>query len=161
MPIKVKDAEPVQENGVNLPFEEALRELSPERARDPLFNVFFLTEHPPKTEFVLEGLELSKVEFDTGVALRDLSLYASDGPAGIVCTWNYKTRLFDRPTIERWTDSFRTLISSIVAHPDLPIGELDMLSPEARALRAAEESRREEKSRSRFRDVARKPVAYS
>ena len=145
----------------DLPFEEALRELSPERARDPLFNVFFLTEHPPKTEFVLEGLELSKVEFDTGVALRDLSLYASDGPAGIVCTWNYKTRLFDRPTIERWTDSFRTLISSIVAHPDLPIGELDMLSPEARALRAAEENRRQEKSRSRFRDVARKPVAYS
>jgi amino acid adenylation domain-containing protein len=145
----------------DLPFEEVLRELSPERARDPLFNVFFLTEHPPKMEFVLEGLELSKVEFDTGVALRDLSLYASDGPAGIVCTWNYKTRLFDRSTVERWTDSLRTLISSIVDHPDLPIGELDMLSPKARALRAAEESRREEKSRSRLRDVGRKPVAYS
>ncbi|MET0647783.1 MAG: amino acid adenylation domain-containing protein [Pyrinomonadaceae bacterium] len=145
----------------DLPFEEVLKELPPERTRDPLFNVFFLTEHPPKAAFVLAGLELSKVEFDTGVALRDLALYASDGAAGIVCTWNYKTRLFDRPTVERWTDSFRTLIDSILAHPDLSVGELEMLSPEARALRASEESRREEKSLSRLRSAGRKPVAYS
>jgi len=145
----------------DLPFEEVLKELSPERVRDPLFNVFFLTEQTPRAEFVLEGLELDKVEFDTGVALRDLSLYATDSAAGIVCTWNYKTRLFDRPTIERWTDSFRTLIHSILANPDLLVGELEILSPEARALRAAEESRREEKSLSRFRSVSRKPVAYS
>lgn len=144
-----------------LPFEEVLKELPQERTHSPLFNAFLLFQNPDEADFELEGLEVTRLGFKNSTALRDLSLVVKDTPEGIACSWNYKTELFDRDTIERWTASFRALVESVDSYPDLPVDELEFYSAEEKARRDAERHQREENSFNRFKAVRRRPVVQS
>lgn len=50
------------------------------------------------------------------------------------CSFRYRADLFDTATIDRMTRHFLRLLQSIAAIPQAPIGELDMLPDEERAL---------------------------
>jgi hypothetical protein len=143
----------------DLPFDEVLKEAPPEAARAQLFNAFLLFQNHGAGEFALDGVEVSRVGFKTGIALCDLSLFVMDTPGGIICTWNYKTDVFDRQTIERWTDSFRTLAAAVRNNPDLPLDELEFFSAEEKQRQATERSQRQEKSFNQFKAIRRKSIA--
>jgi amino acid adenylation domain-containing protein len=142
----------------DLPYDEVLKELPPQRARAPLFNAFLLFQNPNEADFELEGLEVARVRLENRVALRDLSLVLRDTSEGIDCWWNYKTALFDQDEIKAWTASFRTLTESVIGNPDLPLGELEFHAAEEEARRNAETRQREVRSFNQFKAVKRRPV---
>ncbi|MCQ4205521.1 AMP-binding protein, partial [Streptomyces coelicoflavus] len=49
-------------------------------------------------------------------------------PAGLVGAFEFATDLFDRVTVEGLVERFGRLLSAVVADPDRPVGELEILS---------------------------------
>ncbi|MCE9671221.1 non-ribosomal peptide synthase/polyketide synthase [Myxococcus stipitatus] len=117
-----------------LPFEELVKALSPERSlsRAPLFQVKMLLQNAPMPALEVEGLALSARELDTGTSKLDLTLTVEESTQGLMCTWEYSTDLFGEPTIARMAGHYRTLLEGIVARPAEPVARLPMLTPPER-----------------------------
>ena len=116
----------------DLPFEKLVYELQPERdlSRTPLFQVMFVMQNIPKqaAEPGQQGLSLSSLKVDGGMAKFDLTLFMSETGGGLSGALNYNTDLFDAATITRMLGHFRNLLEGIVADPDGRISSLPLLS---------------------------------
>ncbi|MES2316841.1 MAG: amino acid adenylation domain-containing protein [Pseudomonadota bacterium] len=113
-----------------LPFEKLVDVLRPERslAHAPLFQIMFSIQSMEAAALRLGGLEVSGMA-STYVATKfDLELSAAEGPAGLTLAWNSARSLFDAATIAGMADSFAVLLGAIAAAPDMPVGELPMVS---------------------------------
>jgi amino acid adenylation domain-containing protein len=113
----------------DLPFERLVEELRPARdlSHSPLFQAMFV--HTPPTEPLrLAGLTVSRVEARNGRSKFDLTLFVNEEPAGLAAAIEYSTDLFDAVTIQRMLGHYQTLLASIVADPDRPIGSLQILT---------------------------------
>jgi amino acid adenylation domain-containing protein len=130
----------------DLPFEKLVEELHPERnlSQHPLFQVVFGFQNAPMSALEMPGLvpsfmniELKKTRFDLELHLWKCSedfrsLWGaewehSEGIRGVMV---YSTDLFEKPTITRMLESFKTLLSGIVANPNQRIGNLPLLNEE-------------------------------
>ncbi len=74
------------------------------------------------------GLELEVLDTASGTAKFDLTLVATEVEGGLSLRMEYATDLFDVATIDRMLGHLRTLLASIVADPDRPVGSLAMLT---------------------------------
>ena len=112
-----------------LPFEKLVEILQPERSLSytPLFQVMFmlLDELP---EIHMEGLRVSPLAVETGMARVDLVLSIEKNSSGIIGEWEYNTDLFDDTTITRMTGHFQTLLEAIAIHPQHKISQLPLLT---------------------------------
>lgn len=125
----------------DLPFEKLVEELEPERdlSRNPLFQVVFALQNAPLEPLELPGLSLEPMPFDSGTARFDLEFHlwephhglnqlwkaSSEGLSGFVA---YSTDLFDRSTIVRMLEQFKTLLAGIVIQPNARISDLPVLT---------------------------------
>src|SRR5215208_1276610 len=114
----------------DVPFEKLVEELQPERdlSRSPLFQVMFALQNAPQESLRLEGLTLSYLKTESGVAKFDLSLFMADSSEGIKGALEYNTDLFERETVERLLGHFRILLEAIVREPQRAVTELPLLS---------------------------------
>ncbi|MCM0593872.1 MAG: amino acid adenylation domain-containing protein [Gloeotrichia echinulata DEX184] len=114
----------------DVPFEQVVEALQPQRSlsHSPLFQVMFVLQNVPMTEFELPGVTLTQLDGDSTIAKFDLTLSMSETDRGLVGEWEYNTDLFDGSTIERMTAHFQNLLSAVVANPQQTVGELPLLS---------------------------------
>ncbi len=122
----------------DLPFERLVEDLHPERnlAYAPLFQVMFAYENAPEAALRLADLTLDLVELETGTAKFDFHLTVIEGSGGLTGHVEYRTDLFEDPTAGRMLAGWTTLLTEAVAHPELPVGEIPLLSAaERRQLR--------------------------
>src|SRR5262249_27868227 len=114
----------------DLPFEKLVEQLQPERdmSRSPLFQTAFALQNAPMPTMELSGLSLSILEIDSGATKFDLSLSMTETEEGLVGSLEYNTDLLDESTIVRMIGHLQTLLESIVANPEIPISELQMLT---------------------------------
>lgn len=113
-----------------LPFEKLVEILQPERSLSytPLFQVMLmLLDELPQIQ--MEGLRVSPLAVETGMARTDLALFIEKTSSGLIGEWEYNTDLFDDATIARMTGHFQTLLEGIVANPKQLISELSLLTP--------------------------------
>jgi acyl carrier protein len=145
----------------DLPFEKLVEEIQPERKlrQTPLFNIVFGVQNAPKEEARLNGLRISRIAAGQESAKFDLMLWITEGAETMVANWTYSTDLFEEETIIRMHGHFETLLFSIVAWPDAPLDELEMLSEAERTQLAIQKASREEFNYHRFKSV--KPKAIS
>jgi amino acid adenylation domain-containing protein len=128
----------------DLPFEKLVEELHPQRnlSHHPLFQVVFGFENAPMSALELPGLVPSFINIDFKTTRFDLELHLwkcsedfrslwganwehSEGIRGVMV---YNTDLFDKATISRILKHFKTLLESIVSHPEQSIANLPLLS---------------------------------
>ncbi|MUG99068.1 amino acid adenylation domain-containing protein, partial [Scytonema sp. UIC 10036] len=128
----------------DLPFEKLVEELHPERnlSHHPLFQVVFGFENAPMSALELPGLVPSFMNLDFTTTRFDLELHLwkcsqdfrglwggnwehSDGIRGVMV---YNTDLFDKNTITRFLNHFKTLLKSLVNHPEHCMTEIPLLS---------------------------------
>ena len=114
----------------DLPFEKLVEELQPERdlGRTPLFQVMFALQNIRTEPLSLQNLKLIPAGAAATIAKFDLTLFMSESNGEIGGAFEYKTRLFDRSTIERMIGHFKQLLNSIAANPDRRLSELPILS---------------------------------
>ncbi|AGY58063.1 non-ribosomal peptide synthetase [Gloeobacter kilaueensis] len=120
----------------DLPFEKLVEALQPERSlsHTPLFQVLFVLQVPEEAVSI-PNLAVESFQIDSGVALYDLILSATELPqGGLRAEFEYNTDLFDPETIERMAGHLLTLLESLVADPDQPITSLPLLTAQEKQL---------------------------
>jgi hypothetical protein len=117
-------------------------ELQPDLSRAPLVQASFtfekaqLREESGRAQFLIPGTQAS---MDVGGLVteafyveqktchHDLELVLEEAGGTITGMFRYCRDLFERSTIERMERHFQTLLRSIVANPDAPISQLEMM----------------------------------
>lgn len=119
----------------DLPFEKLVEELQPERdlSRNPLFQVMLqLMNAPNERGAELSGSVLPTMDLERKNSIFDLAFSLWESPAGLRGVVEYNTDLFEATSIRRLVAHFQTLLLGIVAHPDKPVAEHELLTPAER-----------------------------
>jgi amino acid adenylation domain-containing protein len=125
----------------DLPFERLVEALQPVRdnRRSPLFQVMFLMHHeaPAAPEAEEAGVRIEPYGAGTGTSQFDLTLFAADGPEGLLTGVEYNTDLFDAATMDRLLEQYRDLLAAAAAQPEARLEAILPAAPEKRAEEAA------------------------
>ncbi|MET8422683.1 amino acid adenylation domain-containing protein [Nocardia sp. NPDC004860] len=125
----------------DVPFERLVEVLNPVRstARHPLFQVGLSFQNHSQAGLELPELTVAGLDIDTELSQFDLHLIAADRysetgePAGILGHFTYATALFDQATVAGFAERFVRLLTSVVAEPAAPVGEVELLASAERA----------------------------
>ncbi len=116
----------------DVPFEKLVEELQPERdlSRNPLFQVMLVLQNAGGGELRLGDIAAKPFGGGAQSSKFDLTLFASEQPAGLRLAIEYNTALFAPHTIERMLGHFQTLLEAIAKSPASKLSELPLLSEE-------------------------------
>ncbi|ANF97987.1 non-ribosomal peptide synthetase [Paenibacillus bovis] len=118
------------------PFEELVEKLNIPRdlSRNALFDTMFVLQNMEQTERTIQGLQFTPYELSHPAAKFDLTLTVTELDDTLECTLEYATSLYKQETIERMAGHFVQLVQSAVQQPTAPLAELDMVTPEEKAV---------------------------
>ncbi|MGW0026967.1 non-ribosomal peptide synthase/polyketide synthase [Rhodococcus sp. NPDC003383] len=130
----------------DVPFELVVDTVAAGRsaAYSPLFQVMLAFQNNEAAHLELPGLTVDAGEIATDTTKFDLHLLLSEvpgddgGPVALSGALSYATDLFDRATAAAFADRFVRLLTAAVDTPDVPIGDLDLLTPTERTRILAE-----------------------
>jgi len=113
-----------------MPFEHLVERLGADRepSSQPLFQVMLAVEDGEAERLELPGLTVRCEENHTGTAKFDLTFVLLPGPELIEGRVEYRTELFDRATIVRLIEHFRTMLEAALDDPARLLGDLPLLS---------------------------------
>ncbi|MEW2359810.1 amino acid adenylation domain-containing protein [Spirillospora sp. NPDC029432] len=119
-----------------LPYDTIVRELRPARAqgRSPFFDTMLLFLVQEIGELDLPGVTTSWTHIHNGTTHFDLSLEAFVRPQGMTVEATFRRELFEDARMDALLAHLETLLGAAVADPDRPIGALDLLTGDDRAL---------------------------
>ena len=117
-----------------LPFERLVERLAPDRHpnRHPLFQAQVML-NPPECGIRIVGLDTEELETTKTSSRVDLTLLLQQQQADLDAVWEYSSDLFGAETIDAMAGHFLRLLRSIVARPDRPIDELELLEATERS----------------------------
>ncbi|MFD9902831.1 amino acid adenylation domain-containing protein [Streptomyces sp. NPDC059063] len=112
----------------DVPFEQVVRELAPERdpARSPLVSTMVVMQNALARERDFAGLTAEDVELPAVAAGFDLVLEFRERGDGLRLYANYNTDLYDGATVRRLTGQLTALLTEIAADPERPLRRLPM-----------------------------------
>uniref|UniRef100_UPI00037C28AD non-ribosomal peptide synthetase n=1 Tax=Nocardiopsis chromatogenes TaxID=280239 RepID=UPI00037C28AD len=114
-----------------VPFEAVVRECDPARsaARHPLFQVM-VTYQRESDRTRLLGADAQVHPVDVATSKLDLEFTFAEVPGreGLAATLRYATARFDRATAESLVERFRQVLIHLLAAPDVPVGEFEVVS---------------------------------
>ena len=115
----------------DVPFEAIVHEVLPDRdpSRNPLFQVMLTADSTTNRKLQLGDLGMEPVDLPSAVAKFDLTLSLQNSPDEITGALEYATALFEPATASRMADQFLYHLARAVAAPDIPLVDLDRLSP--------------------------------
>jgi amino acid adenylation domain-containing protein len=126
---RVRDAAVRDYAHQDLPFEQLVDELTPERdlSRNPLFQIMFEADAAGGTALALGDATVEPVHGTWHAAKFDLSVRVEYRPdAALTVHFEYATALFDRTGVERLAGHYRQLLESIAAQPNTPVLDLEL-----------------------------------
>lgn len=121
---------------VDCPFERivewegAPRDLS----RNPVFDASFVYERVQNRVPALPGARVTPLVFDKKTSMFDITLEVADSQEALTCALEYATSLFAPKTVETIEGCYKRVLEALVAHPDLAIAEIALLSQEERSV---------------------------
>ncbi|HTU62760.1 MAG TPA: amino acid adenylation domain-containing protein, partial [Polyangiales bacterium] len=126
-----------------LPFERLVDALAPERSlsHNPLFQVMFDHQRAALAPLqALPGLAVEPFGMGARTVQFDLTLETIEEQGAISGSFSYASELFDRTTIEAFTNRFQNVLRAIVDDSELRIADLPFIDDHERAqlLSAAE-----------------------
>src|SRR5690606_24915992 len=70
----------------------------------------------------------------TSLVRPDLAFGVADNPGtgGVTCVLEYRSDIFDRPTVARLGERLSRLVAAVAADPELRVGDIDVVSREER-----------------------------
>ncbi len=131
---RVQDRVRAAQANEDVPFERVVEELQPGRdpARTPIFQVMFSLLSMPGGPLRLPGLEVGFVDYETTAAKFDLTMSLHELAAGVAGALEYRTSLFEAPTIARLVGHYQALLAGAAAEPGQPLSALPLLAPAER-----------------------------
>ncbi len=124
----------------DVPFERIVDEVSPDRDlhRTPLFQAMFSLDDDADDRPVRLGeVTGRRFELDVDAVKFDLILQTARRPEGLAAAFFHRSDLWRPETVRRWADQYTRLLQLVLAHPDTPLSDLELLpDPERRQLAA-------------------------
>ncbi|WP_112267764.1 non-ribosomal peptide synthase/polyketide synthase [Lentzea terrae] len=114
----------------DLPFERVVDELQPDRdtSRSPLFQVMVTLQNAGNRLPELGGLAISELTLPITRATFDIGFEFEEHDDGLRGLVDYNTDLFDADTIDQMVGHLGVLLAAVVADPDRPVAQLDLLT---------------------------------
>jgi amino acid adenylation domain-containing protein len=114
----------------DLPFEQLVKELQPERtlAHNPLFQVIFVLQSEEISALKLPGLTATHFRVGNIMADFDLILDVVERDEQLICLFESNADLFESETIERMMGHFQTMLEGIVRNPQQRVSELPLVT---------------------------------
>ncbi|KJH86927.1 peptide synthase, partial [Pseudomonas fluorescens] len=136
---QVKQAAMAAQAHQDLPFEQLIEALQPERSlsHSPIFQVMFNHQNADATgrrQMQLPQLRVEDLTWEGRTAQFDLTLGTYETERGIAAELTYATDLFEAQTIERLAEHWQNLLQGIVDAPRQRVGELPLLDPSQQRL---------------------------
>ncbi|WP_050545405.1 condensation domain-containing protein, partial [Xanthomonas oryzae] len=118
----------------DLPFEQVIEALNPSRsmAHAPLYQVVLAMQNTPQEELRLPGLHITALPTGQVSAQVDLWWSISETDAGLRGSVIYASTLFDRATVQRWTQMWIALLQAMTAQPASRVSALPLLPEDHR-----------------------------
>ncbi|MBH0779872.1 non-ribosomal peptide synthetase [Nocardia bovistercoris] len=115
----------------DVPFERLVEAVNPERsgARHPLFQVMLSYDRVPELRIALPAVRTEVIDLNAAQAKFDLQLELHDDPDGgpMHAEFGYARDVFDHRTVETFARRFLTILDAVVASPQTPVGDVDIL----------------------------------
>jgi len=129
---QVKQAAMAAQAHQDLPFEQLIEALQPERSlsHSPVFQVMFnhqTSRDQGRNAAQLPQLSVEDVQWEGRTAQFDLTLNTYESSDGFAAELTYATDLFKAETVERLARHWQNLLRGIVAAPNQRVGELPLL----------------------------------
>ncbi|WPN61791.1 non-ribosomal peptide synthase/polyketide synthase [Pseudomonas sp. P9_35] len=123
----------------DLPFEQLIQALQPERSlsHSPIFQVMFnhqTSGDAQARQMHLPQLRIEDLVWEGRTAQFDLTLGTYETEQGVAAELTYATDLFEAQTIERLARHWQNLLQGIVDAPQQRIGELPLLDTDQQRL---------------------------
>lgn len=136
----------------DLPFEMLVNALRPDRAMDriPLVQVLFVLQNTPTAHSAWPNLAVRSGSSGVQTSRFDLAIFMRESPAGLRGSFVYSTDLFETSTVKKLMDSFVALLQNVVAHPDVAVDTLELVTEEEKQQRTI---RKREKHRSNIQEL--------
>jgi amino acid adenylation domain-containing protein/thioester reductase-like protein len=99
-------------------------------SRNPMFDVGFVTQNMGFPKIQIDDLFIKPRAFSNKVSRFDFTLEVIEDEDTILTSWEYRTSLFKRQTIERMSGHLRNILESVINKPDLKIRDINLLSKE-------------------------------
>jgi len=114
----------------DLPFEQVVEELQPERdlSRNPLVQVTFQLLNTLVPPLTLNGLQVSPYWKERTTTQFDLSVTMTETAEGLSGVMVYSTDLFKEETIQRLIEHYRTVLTGVAMQPTRRLDEISLLS---------------------------------
>ncbi|GAA1007125.1 hypothetical protein GCM10009556_017300 [Acrocarpospora pleiomorpha] len=134
---RVRETDLAAYSNQDLPFDRLVEELNPARALGihPLAHVMLAYRTAFEADMRLNGLETRVRPVHSGTAKFDLTFeviehFDEDKRAdGIQGSLEFNTDLFTQHTATALTQRLRQIVETVIADPDLPVDDLDILTP--------------------------------
>lgn len=113
----------------DLPFDLLVERLNPDRERSvqPVFQTMFQLDNLELPVMEAQGLRLSAVPLDIGIAQNDLSVSCWEEDGGLRGTFEFSSDLFTRATVRRMIGHFIRLTMAALNDPQETLGRLNLL----------------------------------
>ncbi|NMG07615.1 non-ribosomal peptide synthetase [Brasilonema sp. UFV-L1] len=117
----------------DLPFETLVRAMKLERnpSRTPLFQIKLVFQNTPVSDLNLSELNVNLIEVDNETTKFDLLLNMEETQQGLSGSLQYNTALYESTTITQFLEQFKTLLSKIVAQPNIRLNTIKEILSEA------------------------------
>jgi FkbH-like protein len=125
---RVKTAALEASSRQDCPFEKIVEAVNPERRFDgsPLYNVAFLLQNWPTTEWSSKELKVELLPVDTQNALLDLRFLAEEREDGLSLACEYDRDLFESSTIQLLLDAYRVVLEALVRRPETLVSDFEL-----------------------------------
>ncbi|WP_460724072.1 amino acid adenylation domain-containing protein, partial [Nocardia heshunensis] len=119
----------------DVPFERLVEVINPARSqsRHPLFQVMLTFQNTRQASLELPGLSVDGIDYDARLAKFDLQLTLQEAQddrgenAGMSAEISYALDLFDESTVAAFAHRLDLVLAAVVANPELPLGDIDLL----------------------------------
>lgn len=111
----------------DLPLERLVERLQSEGSPDrvPLFQTMFILRDTPLVHNLrLTGTTIDEISVHAGASTLDLTLDVTDGPGAIRGTLEYKTALFDTPTMSALVAQYVDVLNAVARDPAIRVSTL-------------------------------------
>ncbi|WP_172617055.1 non-ribosomal peptide synthetase, partial [Chryseobacterium sp. ON_d1] len=124
------------DNG-DYPFEQMLSDINYQRdiSRSALFDVAVVLNNYNSISLseeskTVDGLMIESYQIEYGIAKTDIEFSFSESDGGLSAVILYNVDLYDKEAIEKTMNHLKNIIQNSIKYPDIPLQELEYLSPE-------------------------------
>ncbi|UCH95501.1 MAG: amino acid adenylation domain-containing protein [Candidatus Aminicenantes bacterium] len=130
--IEVKDNFLKAMENQDYPYEDLVEKATVHRdlSRNPLFDVMLVLQNMEREEFEIAGLKLKPYDYESEISKFDITFTAEEKPDKLYFSVSYRTALFRKETVERFTGYFKNILLFIEKKPGIKLSEIEIISGE-------------------------------